>query len=623
MSDRQSPVARMTTRIYMNTPYGPSVPCSHRHLVLTPLRRALSVGLLCPSLMFAASPRSLAIPVGLARTSADTALSSDTLSVQLARITTDTGAFAPGHRDWTRYETLDLCLAAARDARQTLRRSLATQALRQHSIEYDTVGNGGTALVARACGARFTLRTVAPSDLSRLFTLAIAEQNDSLVQAVLPVLIASQGGEWVQAMTELLAYGWRTEAETLVARVDARGPSVRWPRFVLHLCLWNGSCTVRRSGETLIGSVGALDSLAHVLKLGREVLAGAGAFEGNIEVYKALMNWAAYNAPDSIPVFAVRARHDFDRFKDVRGRNDLENVAFRQYDSASVNALVQLMAPPWFTFIPATGKGVAAPRLRADYWFPAPGHPASDTIRPAPGHVNLICSGALPSDNAYTENGEISAEQAHVIKDLMARYGSAGLTVTLVRIAKGYTHFKFAGAGIQNDWHAYATPTEEAQRWRWYAQTYEGLPVTVAVQVQPDTWLPDGRRYTEGPTQFNAFWKRYPNLLSVPPTEDTTAYGMSFLARPAEQSNYCVVIDRDGTIAYEDEMKWGRKEYSYRSSSLSEEDVWAQAEGSIYRLFHRVPATHMNGQVDIGKTLGTSSPQARPSVVRSEQGTVQ
>ena len=38
---------------------------------------------------------------------------SDSLSARLATITTDTGAFAPGHRDFARYDNPGLCRAAA------------------------------------------------------------------------------------------------------------------------------------------------------------------------------------------------------------------------------------------------------------------------------------------------------------------------------------------------------------------------------------------------------------------------------------------------------------------------------------------------------------------------------
>src|SRR5579863_8208592 len=79
---------------------------------------------------------------------------------QLATITTDTGAFAPGNRDFTRYDTPGLCLVAAVIVQAYSQRTLAATIQASNNYWTDTVGAGETATVARACGVRFTLANV-------------------------------------------------------------------------------------------------------------------------------------------------------------------------------------------------------------------------------------------------------------------------------------------------------------------------------------------------------------------------------------------------------------------------------------------------------------------------------
>src|ERR1035437_7796607 len=75
-------------------------------------------------------------------------------SARLATITTDTGAFAPGHRDFSRYDTPGLCLAAAKWTRHVLHRTLEAHDslfLLRETPERDILGSGGTAAIAQTC----------------------------------------------------------------------------------------------------------------------------------------------------------------------------------------------------------------------------------------------------------------------------------------------------------------------------------------------------------------------------------------------------------------------------------------------------------------------------------------
>ena len=515
----------------------------------------------------------------------------DTLTDRLATITTDTGAFAPGHHDFSRYDSPQLCLTAAENTRQGLRRSLAVHAL-PHWTADDTVGNAGAARVARACAAHLTFQPT-PADNVPWFRLAVDEQNDSLALTVLKTLSQRLAlDDWSFVMNWLLERGRPAAAEAVTAQIDAQGPNARTLQFKLRFCLVTHSCGYDRAlyVVTEADTLGFRPGLERLLPLGDEVPADPQSLLLVIGAYQQLLSWTVQLAPDSLPAMAARARHALERFNNVRGRTHSEEALFANFRRAvatSTAAVAQSLAPGWFTYQQRMGGPAKAPRLTANYWFPAPGSPINDTIRPASGKVNLICSGATTHDDAWKDLGFSSAEQAHYLKKVTAMYGAAGLNVTLVRPAQGYEIFRYDGAGLGNDWHWFASPADEAHMWQWYAQIYEGLPVTVAVQARHDTWLQDGRRYTEGPIQFNTLFQNFHQKPAPQAPADTIVddarfvhpgrvysngpvFSSSYSWRPGEASGFCTVIDRDGTIVWASE----------KEPSLGALDV------VLYRLFH-------------------------------------
>ena len=528
----------------------------------------------------------------------------DTLAAALATITTDTGAFAPGHHDFTRYTTPELCDEAAATTQQALRRGLAVRA-HPDWAGTDTTGNAGAALVARACIAHFTLHP-RTDDFGILFELAMYEQNDSLAREILKAKgDGLQTEDWYWVMQTMLTHGRQAAAEALMAQIDARGPSARNTQFLLHLCLVDRNCSVDRTswmvhdGDT----VGFKAGMDRVLQLGEEIPVNAATFKHMIDAEEQMLSWAVQLAPDSLTAVAARARHALARFDNVQGRDPWEERSFVKIHHAvaqSTDAVVEVLAPPWFTFRQRLKGSGVAPRLTADYWFPAPGHPANDTIRPAPGKVNLICAGARLGDEGIRFEGAISPDQARYIKDVVSRYGAAGLTVTLVQPAAGYQHYQYEGAGMFSQWRLFQTPAEEAQMWRWYAQTYEGLPVTVAVQIKHDTWLQDGRRYTEGPIQFNALFPDFSEKLTPTAGQDTIVDDARFVhpgeaepairsaKRPGEAPGICTVIDRDGRIVWAPENE--RPDYRLPSTEdvLNGRSKQKTIDIVLDRLFHGV-----------------------------------
>ena len=494
----------------------------------------LCTTVLLPSHALAAQSRPSAFPARPAPVIApvDTG---DTLAARLATITTDTGAFAPGHRDFSRYDTPGLCRAAARVTRASFQLSLEEQA-NGDTLSADTIGVGGTAPVARACGAHVTLAGATTRELGDLFNLALHEQNDTLAQAVLTKLAAqdatpgARDSTWLFGMRSYLFFGRLAAAEVLMAQVDARGTAAQALQLMLHHRLGN---YFNGNGDT----VRFRRELERVLALGEQVPDKKFSYGYAWTAYVNLMRLAALEHPDSMPAVAQRAQRDLRRYSD----NDQGTTQFNKsinWGGLPLDSVIDKLAPEWYTYRRHSG-GIPAPRLQADYWFPAPGRPSNDTIRPVRGKINLICHGGSTTDfwqDVFNSKPLYSGyQQAAHIRRWLAQYGAAGLEVTIVRSVPGYERFDYQDL---NTLRWFQTPTEEAQLWRWYAQEYEQLPVTVAVQVKKtDAWLPppDGRRYQTDSIQFNQYFQGLHN-----------EYGPLV----GEEPGACTVIGRDGVVLY-------------------------------------------------------------------------
>ena len=461
--------------------------------------------------------------------------SADSLARQLATITTDTGAFAPGHRDFSHYDTPSLCRAAARVARASFQTSVAAQAIGD-TLSEDTIGVGGTALVARACGSRFTLANTDRRDLGDLFDLALHEQNDTLTQRTLDKLAAQarnpndRTDTWSSGMHSYLAFGRLAAAEALLRQIDASDLSDRTLQVELHRLVGN---YFGRAGDT----VRYHQELARMVTLGGQLARKDIGYPYVRMGYKGLMRLMALEHLDSIPSLARLAQHDLSQYsKADQVTTPLDR--FVDWGHIPLDSVIEELAPEWYTYRRQHGAA-PAPRLQADYWFPPPGRPKSDTIRPVQGKINLMCQGGMPTDywqNVFNHIPLFSAyQQAAHIKRWLEEYGAAGLEVTIVRSAPGYTILDFQNL---NTWRLFTASTEEAQLWRWYAQDYEQLPVTVAVQVKKtEAWLPspDGRRWQDAKTQFPMYFAGL-----------VRDYGPNV----GEEPGSCTIIGRNGSVLY-------------------------------------------------------------------------
>ena len=123
------------------------------------------------------------------------------------------------------------------------------------------------------------------------------------------------------------------------------------------------------------------------------------------------------------------------------------------------------------------------PPLHADFWF-GPTHAVLvNPVQPVRGQVTFI----MVSDASATGSGP---QQASLVRRMLATYGTRGLAVTVMTRTEGWIDDGDYMRALEP-----LTPAAEAEQLRSYFQDYEGLPVTVGVQVHHFTKrpAPDGR----------------------------------------------------------------------------------------------------------------------------------
>jgi hypothetical protein len=444
---------------------------------------------------------------------ASTGANSDTVPLprSLSTITTDTGDYAPGNRDYTRYTDLRWCLIAATNTRDVLRRTLKALDnfdLVQSTPERDTLP-AGAKTVARNCGARFTVAGTAIGDLPVLFDLALMAGNDSMAHAVLARLVdaAPTTVEKDKVLLKYVDHYLNAEparvaaADSIVAQIEKLGQAGLSERLNVHGALLQyfgvkhyNSRLVRREAEQVISIIDSMATpeLHHV-----ERLSGA---------YNHLMLWAWLNYPDSIPVIAQR----YQRYL----RSSAAQGAMKKICLEERKAFIcDLTSAPIDTVIRAVlGTGYhqsqqAAPPVSADFWFPAPGR---DTVQPARGVVSVIINYQNLINCIRTPGG--CKEDFDRLRRFVERYKSAGMSITMLANAPGY---RLGGDPGPAD--------SVAQSYRLYMQNYFKWPVTVAVRNQIVTYKmesPDGRIF---------YGKKYRDLYD---------------------SNGVVMTDREGKVIY-------------------------------------------------------------------------
>ena len=478
----------------------------------------------------------------------------------------DTGGFALGRHTFERYTTPGQCRAAAFDARNTFMRDVAHVEQELFSY-YDTAGLGAAAEVARQCGARFTLATVPKSQWGDLFLLALYEQNDTLAHAILAqqlrqgpsfqsvdqvnlnafgfgILLAGLEADIREGtLMQLLAFGRYAAAKALLTEVDTKEPDALKERCRLH----HQFVEFLRMMHTDSAQMVHEDSV--LIQLGTAPGAQAFGYGFTLNAYQDLLRVAVQGDTSKLAALMQNAKRQLGAFTQNQQRVYLSFVFTDWQTSEWSEAQKKLLLPVWYRWQQVHGAHRQAPRVQADFWFPALGHTAHDTLIPMPGKINLICGGGRPTEYR-TKNGEnirdemtTAYDQMVHIKRWLAQYGSAGLTVTFVRAAIGgpwiYQDDRVTRDVFVND------SVHEAEFWHWYDQEYHQLPVTEGVVVIHTTArlpAPDGRR------------------THVVQTLDTNYFNLlEYIDNPALSPEWgaCTLVGRDGTIIYQrNEREW-------------------------------------------------------------------
>ena len=365
-------------------------------------------------------------------------------------------------------------------------------------------------------------------------------------------------------------------AQALMAHVDSLGLAARQARIRMHMEMirayrreiYDGDKETPRANFIRLEK--ELERTLHIFAEERPQIIDLAGLQIKFANYWTLLNIVLpYIHPDSIPIVVAHAKADlaqYDRLLTGPGELPWGQRTLAQTVSDVPDGLLS----HWYNYR-LQGGGVRAPRLQADYWFPAPERPPSDTVRPVPGKVNLICSAGIPKEDTSGVSGsDYSAiALADNIRYWLQRYGAKNLEVTIVwPVADtplppppGYNGW-YAGRWQQAKWQQSELGHKKlAELWRWYVQDHEKLPVTVAVQVPHLTWrqTPDGHRVQVKQLQFNDFWNYDPGYTrvgiftdkrTIPPLYYVSATDSMDVLGPADAPSDCAIIGRDGTMEH-------------------------------------------------------------------------
>jgi hypothetical protein len=385
--------------------------------------------------------------------------------------------------------------------------------------------------------------------------------------------LAAQPSPQVDSETVPMVFKQYVDAEqfdaaaAFVARLDSLGQPSRMARVGMHLQLAYGRPTAAIN-DTLVLPWEDADTrrmrteAARALQLlaAPPVVRDRPAYQFAFQAWSQIMQAMRYLHPDSVPAVEARAETDLARYGATLGPQDPQAWGQLWWEDDPVKTWAHTKVadrrsnhffhPPFYRL-----WGVwRAPRLQAEAWFPPLGRPASDTIRPVPGKVNLICMTGEPTDepgHPYSAN-----MLAGYIRHWLQKYGAQDLEVTIVWPDTTHVIFRHPPQG-QAGVRLQSSAAEAA----WYLQGYEGLPVTVAVQAphpQLGTRM-DGRQEVVRRLQFNAFWAHDAESLvriwqgehrQGDPRVFQQEEDWALVLRPGERPGTCALIGRDGTLEH-------------------------------------------------------------------------
>jgi hypothetical protein len=425
-------------------------------------------------------------------------------SVPLATITTDTGAFAPGNKDFTRFTTPGQCLGAVGVASDLLRRSVATQV--SHVLE-DSAAAGdplpaGAVAVAQACLARLTTSGTAAGDLPDFFRLALLAGNDSVARTAVArqLALATDAASRAAVLQDAIDGYLDAEpahvaaAESVAAQMDALGKTMTVERLNGHQSLLQFARRkfdephMRQEAERII-AIGQ-EVPATTIQLGKEAVFWA---------YAALGEIAYLEHPDSVMAITARAKRDLGRFGPMPNGIPVHLlILLKDFSTLSLPVIRNNLLP----FNADQYAGRSLPPLAATYWFPK----APTSWPPGNGRPSLIVYGGWMMNRCARDDDGIldgplfrgyGCRELYTYVPLWAKKYGDQLAITLVS--------QTGGRAARS---AELSPAQEADSLRWFFLDHLELPVTVGVVEASVKTLPvfDGR-------QFRTDTSFYGNLL--------------------------------------------------------------------------------------------------------------
>ena len=480
------------------------------------------------------------------------------IPARLTGVTTDTGAFAYGHQDFSRYPNPLACVAAIGWTSAVARANIQAVSILDtlQDLAADTIGLERVRAVARACGNRFTLANTPDRYLPALLQVAQSTQNDTLAVAVFMRIIQTVGhpARVRQAFStlNLLMGGRELSGQFVFTPVPGQGGSTKLQELytldrplmqaLIHLIDQEGSMSDRvLLQEELREYWKVRHDMAAALRQSNQVLAAARQLPPHTlvnvnypystaqpvwKVYHDLLRYAFYHWPDSLPAITQRAQRDLGVWQSyVVVLNTVQRGPIIDFPTLSPEATIDTLWPGHARW-KESGRTVIPP-LHADFWFGVAPHTVLTTAPSVQGHVTFIMDGTVAA------HGRIGARQASMVRHMLAQYGTQGLAVIAMVGTEGWIDYGSALPGPE-----LLAPAAEAEQIRSYYQEYEHLPVMVGVQVHHyrKLPLPDGRL------------AQADTLHLAPPNCDFDD-GASYPGVGCAQ-----LVDRDGTVLWHGNM---------------------------------------------------------------------
>lgn len=437
----------------------------------------------------------------------------------------DSVAFGPGHRDFSRYQTVGWCLVAAQTELKYHHRTVIDRRLPDSLRFLNPVADTTQRVieVARDCLTTLShhginVRSLANSVLPDLLQLAQLADDDTLALAVIErqrifahtdssrqavALDALQQMVTTPPLRPRLAY-------TVLARLDADGHPARRAQIAARYVL----ATYWASTHEFAHALALCDSLLQLSDEGitpREMFLAPVRYE---EIWRLKMRVTFDSSPALVLGLAKQIRQSYRRLA-LRGVLIDSTIWHRRYLAQesyltdSLPRLIDAFLPEkdqqggveWYTHPPVT------PSLHALEWFSATG----DTIQPVPRAVSLfvelpdLC--VNPDMVQFAFNYEFCDKAIWMLQQWQQQYGPRGLHITVV-----------TRAADQSLWSGVHPAADDRRQRAWYFQQFWHLPVTVAVQ-ETDTvrhpW-PDGGLIV-GHTEFEQRYgeTRWSNIVCI------------------------------------------------------------------------------------------------------------